>query len=647
MARLAPDRAATAATPRAPARRAPDRALTGAAVQWTAGMAVLLLLRDEVPLVRFAIGDVATLGRASECEIQLVDTELSRRHAQLRRRDDGWVLEDLGSRNGTRVDGVPAAGEVALRPGAVIALGSHRLVFEPPVDVVGDRDGDHRLLLLRDDAAARGARTLPAGHALAASELARLAGAALALVGHADRGGLGATLAALCAELGAERACLVVSDGARPWRPLCVHGGATVTTSTTLLARAVAEGQPLAVDDAQGDVSFAGAASVLTHDLRAVMVAPLVHDGAARGVVHVEHRRRGAFDDAALARLGALAPAVALVVARALAPATPPVVAAPAAPIIGDDPRLRAALAAVTRAAAAGAQVLVLGESGTGKELVARAYHAASPRAAGPWVAVNCAAFSETLLDSELFGHEQGAFTGATRRRRGCFEQADGGTLFLDEVGELGPATQARLLRVLADRRFYRLGGEQPIDVDVQVVAATHRDLRARAAAGAFRDDLYWRLAVIPVEVPPLRERGADRAALTAHFFATLGAELGRRPPTLSPEAQALWDRHPWPGNVRELRNAVERLLVLHDGGVVEADDLPPELRVHAGRPAPGTLAAAVAALERERIAAAMAASGGNKAAAARALGISRPTLDKKLRELLPDGGGDGGGGRA
>jgi DNA-binding NtrC family response regulator/pSer/pThr/pTyr-binding forkhead associated (FHA) protein len=596
-------------------------------------MAVLILLRDEVPLVRFALGDTATLGRASDCEVQLVDTELSRRHAEIRRSADGWVIEDLGSRNGTRVDGALAKGAVPLSPGAVIALGAHRLVFDPPVDVLGDRDGDHRLLVVRDDDAGRGARALPAGGALAGPELARVHGVGLALIDAADRGGLGALLAGLCAELGAERACVAVTAGSgRPLRPLCVHGGATVTTSTTLIERALAEG-PLAVDDARGHVSFAGAASVLTHDLRAVLVAPLVHAGSVLGVVHLDHHRRGAFDDAALARLAALAPAIALAAARVVRPPGPPA-AAPATPhLVGDDPRLRAALDAVARAAAAGAQVLVLGESGTGKELVARAYHAASPRAAGPWVAINCAAFTETLLDSELFGHEQGAFTGATRRRRGCFEQADGGTLFLDEVGELGPATQAKLLRVLADRRFYRLGGEQPIDVDVQVIAATHRDLRARAAAGEFRDDLYWRLAVIPVEVPPLRDRGADRAALTAHFFAQLGAQLGRRPPTLSPEAQALWDRHPWPGNVRELRNAVERLLVLHDGGVVEADDLPPELRAHAGRPAPGTLAEAIAALERERIAAAMAASGGNKAAAARALGISRPTLDKKLRE--------------
>jgi len=308
--------------------------------------------------------------------------------------------------------------------------------------------------------------------------------------------------------------------------------------------------------------------------------------------------------------------------------------------VVGTDKRLRNALDAAMRAGAAGTQLLVLGESGTGKELVARAYHAAGSRAGGPWVAVNCAAFSETLLDSELFGHEQGAFTGASKRRRGCFEQADGGTLFLDEVGELGPATQAKLLRVLADRRFYRVGGEQPIDVDVRVVAATHRDLRKQCTTGAFREDLFWRLAVITVEIPPLRARGAaDIAALTAHFFKQLGLELGRRPPTLVPEAQALWDSYAWPGNVRELRNAVERMLVLYDGGVVEVEDLSPELRAHQGRPAPGTLGDAIASLERERIAAALTTHAGNKSAAARALGISRPTLDKKLRDYDLKGG--------
>jgi DNA-binding NtrC family response regulator len=408
-----------------------------------------------------------------------------------------------------------------------------------------------------------------------------------------------------------------------------VYGSRSVTTSTTLMRRALAEGAALAVDDAQGHVSFASAKSVLAYDLRSVVVAPLVHDGEQVGVLHFDHSRRATFDDAVLARISTLAPAVALAIART----RPRNVEPSPATIIGDDKRLRSAIDAAVRAGEAGTQLLVLGESGTGKELVARAYHAAGPRRGGPWVAVNCAAFSETLLDSELFGHEQGAFTGASKRRRGCFEQADGGTLFLDEVGELGAATQAKLLRVLADRRFYRVGGEQPIDVDVRVVAATHADLRARCAAGTFREDLFWRLAVITVDVPPLRARGADVAALTAHFFELLGTELGRRPPTIVPEAQALWDRYPWPGNVRELRNAVERLLVLHDGGVVELDDLPPEMRAMQGRPAPGTLADAIAQLERERIAATLAANGGNKSATARALGISRPTLDKKLRD--------------
>ncbi len=602
-------------------------------------MAVLILLRAEVPLVRFALGEVATLGRASECEVQLVDTELSRRHAQLRRRTDGgWEIEDLGSRNGTRVDGaLIRAASVPLRDGALIELGSHRLLFDPPVDVVGDRDGDHRLLLVRDETAARGARRLPEGFDRSAAELTRDHERALRLIAAADRGGLGALLAAVCEDLGAERACLVATTSDGGLRPLCVHGSATVTTSMTLLQLATSEQVPLAVDDAQGDVSFATASSVLAHDLRAVLVAPLTHDGRDLGVLHLDHRRRGTFDDKALARVAALSPAIALALARTVRPAAPAVAVMPA--IVGGDPRLRGALDAAVRTGAAGTQLLILGESGTGKELVARAYHAAGPRASGPWIAVNCAAFSDTLLDSELFGHEQGAFSGASRRHRGCFEQADGGTLFLDEVGELGAATQAKLLRVLADRRFYRVGGEQPIDVDVRVVAATHRDLRAQIAAGAFRDDLYWRLAVITVEVPPLRARGGDRATLTAHFFAKLGAELGRRPPTLSPDAQALWDRHPWPGNVRELRNAVERLLVLYDGGVVEADDLPPELRAHAGQPAPGTLAEAIGALERERIGAALEAHHGNKAATARALGISRPTLDKKLRDHGLGGG--------
>jgi transcriptional regulator with GAF, ATPase, and Fis domain len=350
----------------------------------TVAMAVLILLRGEEPVVRFALGETATIGRSSDCEVQLADTELSRKHACLRKRDTAhWELEDLGSRNGTRVDGAVIRGGIAsLREGALIELGAARLLFDPPLDVIGDREGDARLLLVRDEAAARGARRLAAAHAIA-PELAR----GIALIDAADRSGLGALLAMLCTELGAERACLVTNrDGML--RPLCVYGGKAVTASTTLIQRAITEGIPLAVDDAQGDVSFAVAKSILAHDLRSVIVAPLVHDGAQVGVLQIDHSQRARFDDNVLARVAALAPAVALAVARTR-PKASMQVAQPA--IVGEDKRLHAALDDATRAGAAGTQLLVLGESGTGKELVARAYHAAG-RVNGPWVAVNCAA---------------------------------------------------------------------------------------------------------------------------------------------------------------------------------------------------------------------------------------------------------------
>jgi len=247
---------------------------------------------------------------------------------------------------------------------------------------------------------------------------------------------------------------------------------------------------------------------------------------------------------------------------------------------------------------------------------------------------VNCAALGEGVVDSELFGHEKGAFTGAQRRKRGCFELADGGTLFLDEVGELMASTQAKLLRAIQDGRFFRVGGEQPIDVDVRVVAATNRDLRQMVRDGRFREDLYYRLAVIPLEVPPLRRRGDDVVALTNHFLTTIAADLGRPAPRLTAAAWQRWHSYPWPGNVRELRNAVERLVVLWGGAEVDVDELPTELHDAAGRGRPpGTLAAAVGALERELIAGALTGTDGNKSAAARTLGISRPTLDKKIRD--------------
>ena len=299
--------------------------------------------------------------------------------------------------------------------------------------------------------------------------------------------------------------------------------------------------------------------------------------------------------------------------------------------IVAQSPGMRRTLDLVLRAAPADTPVLVLGESGTGKELIARALHAAGPRRDRPFVAVNCSAIPETLLESQLFGHRRGAFTDAREDRRGLFQEADGGTILLDEIGDMAPALQAKLLRVLQEKEVRPLGAAAPEPVDVRVIAATHRDLEALCAEGRFRHDLYYRLNVIAVRVPPLRERPEDLLPLVAHFLAKHGRRLGRPDVTISLEAMELIRRHTWPGNVRELENAIERALVLGRGAVVHVEDLPDDLRQSLlGAPDTGPVRL-LADLEREQIIRALRAARGNKTAAARLLGLDRKTLYRKL----------------
>ena len=309
------------------------------------------------------------------------------------------------------------------------------------------------------------------------------------------------------------------------------------------------------------------------------------------------------------------------VVDRLLAPE------APAEEIVTSDARLLEALALVDRVAPTDVPVLVTGESGTGKELVARRIHARSARAAGPFVAVNAAALPESLAESELFGHERGAFTGADRARAGRFEEAHGGTLFLDEIGELAPALQAKLLRVLEDRRVRRLGSEKDVTVDVRLVAATNRDLAREAETGGFRRDLYFRLAVVPVALPPLRERPGDVPLLARHFVSRLAARHRLPEPELTPEALDALGAQGWPGNVRELRNALERAVVVRGGLAIRAEDVRPAAA--SGAPA---LTLDEETREREAALEALRQSGGNRDAAARKLGISVRTLYYRLR---------------
>jgi DNA-binding NtrC family response regulator len=317
--------------------------------------------------------------------------------------------------------------------------------------------------------------------------------------------------------------------------------------------------------------------------------------------------------------------------------------------IVGEDPKLKQVSVALQRAAGTDTTVLLEGESGTGKELFARMLHVLSPRADGPFVAINCAAIPETLLETELFGHEKGAFTGASNRKPGKFEMAHRGTLFLDEIGELPLSLQAKILRALEEKKFERVGGTSLLAVDVRVVAATNRNLKAAVAARQFREDLFFRLSVFPITIPPLRERPSDIPMLAKYFIERFSRDLNKKPLTLAPSAVEDLAAYQWPGNVRELQNCIERAVILTEGDTIHARHLSLSFRdaapVAAGEGSPwdridlsGSLAAATARVvgevERRKIETALAEAGGDRGRAAEALQLGFKAFTSKLREL-------------
>ncbi len=311
--------------------------------------------------------------------------------------------------------------------------------------------------------------------------------------------------------------------------------------------------------------------------------------------------------------------------------------------MLGGDPAMLPALSMLAKVADTRCTVLITGESGTGKELAARSLHAGSARAKKPFVAVNCAAIPANLVESELFGHARGSFTGATNTRPGRFAQADGGTILLDEIGEMEPGVQAKLLRLIQDGELYPVGEETPTQIDVRVLAATNRDLEREVAAGRFRADLFWRLNVIPVELPPLRERASDIVPLAQHFLARANERNKRSVAGFDPPALALLEGYRWPGNIRELENVVERAVIVKARGTIGVADLPPGIRSPrtptpsetpvVGLPEDGTdLRAMLEAVEARMIEEALERTNGNKNRAAELLGLNRTTLVEKLR---------------
>jgi DNA-binding NtrC family response regulator len=331
--------------------------------------------------------------------------------------------------------------------------------------------------------------------------------------------------------------------------------------------------------------------------------------------------------------------------------------------IIGDSPAMRSLLKMARKVAESEASSVVLqGESGTGKDLVAKAIHYGSRRSESPFVAINCAALPANLVESELFGYEKGAFTDAKARKEGLFEQAEGGTLFLDEIGELELGLQAKLLRVLEEGAFRRVGGLKDLPLDVRVIAASNRDLKTESEAGRFRLDLYYRLSVIQIDIPPLRDRSDDVLLLSEHYMAEIGTRLGQRRKIkgLDPDVAEAFRRYSWPGNVRELRNVIERALILEDGESITTEYLPPGIAVPAARSTAHALSDAPAAknwkielppggllldeVESSLVQQAIESSGGNQTRAAELLGISRDQLRYRLKKLSEGAGRDAAG---
>ena len=652
-----------------------------------------LLIRDPVAgqsVVPLVLGQRVTLGRAPTNRVVIHDEQASRFHAEVSSAASGWSIRDLNSRNGTVVCGELLSADRILVAGDTVAIGRVEIVAcegEPPVDptdgadalggtatgeVPADLEAWHasithrrgRSRLLDDIREAAG--TAPrVGRA--AAELCRLAFAlgrahdlksvaSLALES-AAQGAAAARGSVLLPELISERSGASRQNTAGLASELVLaavfpaEGGPTHVTPGAIAAVLGTDEAVLARAVSKDAVSKDAVSTDGSHV--ATIAAPIRVGGHAVGVLHLEvdaRHHEATPDDLefVMAVCDALGLAIDNLAAREmlssrLARSTDENEQlrrrlGEESRMIGASPGLQHIVGQIERVAATRATVLIRGESGAGKELVARAIHEASGRRTAPFVCMNCAALSETLLESELFGHEKGAFTGATDRKMGKFEAAHKGTLFLDEIGEMSPAIQAKFLRVLEGHPFERVGGSARVQVDVRVVAATNRHLEEAVAAGEFRRDLYFRLKVVEILVPPLRKRPEDIETLALHFMKRFSAEAGRRVRGFTPEALAAMQAYHWPGNIRELRNSVERAVVLSQDEWIDAHELALSSlssagdtgRIPSGRPTPFT-PTTLDEMERKHVLATLEAVGGNKTKAAAILGIERSTLDRKM----------------
>jgi Nif-specific regulatory protein len=604
-----------------------------------------------------------SVGREPSNKLWAVDSAVSRRHCAIVKQEDGrFLLRDLGGRNGTRVNGERIE-KYELCHRDQISVGNSTLVFllgdeeaiaeRNPLELDDTTVEDNVVASLRpEDSTYRHPDPerqsgQPKAERLAA-DLSTVLKIATHIGGIRDEGGLQWQLLGMLFDVvPAQRAAILFFDDsgeiARSAAWDRVHGPAVpVRVSRTLLKKITAERTGLLLGNIKRS-PVGQADSLQSAGVKSALCVPLLLADKVSGVIYLDTRSpENPFDSDHLQLITAVAGLISLAWDRVrhlqklreenkylqeeinLNHE-----------LVGDSPRMRAVYELIRRVAGTDSTVLIQGESGTGKELVARAVHNSSSRADGPFVAVNCAAITETLLESELFGHEKGAFTGAVAQKKGKVELANGGTLFLDEIGEFAVALQAKLLRVLQEREFERVGGTRPMKIDVRFVAATNRGLLQAVEAGTFRRDLYHRLNVVSLTLPPLRERAEDVSLLADYFIAKASRKCRMRPKPISPEAQACLLSYDWPGNVRELEHAMERALVLGSSDRILPEDLPAEIFESAsGEPSSSNFQSVVKEQKKQVVQKAMQQSNGNYIEAAKLLGIHPNSLLRLIRNL-------------
>ncbi|MFM8496056.1 MAG: sigma 54-interacting transcriptional regulator [Planctomycetia bacterium] len=635
-----------------------------------------LLIRDPQSgesATRLVVGQRLTLGRAPTNHVVIQDESASRLHAEIIPTSAGWSVRDLASRNGTFLGQSPLDADHPLAPGDVFSIGRLEITFchgDPPSALGGTAELGGTSPAVSSAEFERWQATIT--HRRTRSRLLDTIGETCEIVPRVGRAA--AELCRLAFALGKAADARAISRLALD----SAMQGVGATRGAVFLPAGIAGGQsspasaalePFAtVPPDQNDMPgrLRDMIATVIHNDEAVLAcdarpadgstslsAPIRTGGRAVGVMHVElpaTTREATPDDLEfmMAVCDALGVAVENLSAREILSSRLASTAdenerlkrrlGEESRMVGASPVLEAIKGQIARVAGTKATILVRGESGAGKELVARAIHDASDRRNGPFVCMNCAALSETLLESELFGHEKGAFTGATERKAGKFETAHKGTLMLDEIGEMSPAIQAKFLRVLEGHPFERVGGSNRVQVDVRVVAATNRDLEQAVAAGEFRRDLYFRLKVVEILVPPLRKRPEDIEPLARHYLERFAAEAGRRAHDFTPAALEALQGYHWPGNIRELRNVVERAVVLSADEMIDVHELALSHLSSAGetgrRPAERAapfVPLTLDELEQRHVQATLVAVGGNKTKAATMLGIERSTLDRKL----------------